>query len=385
MQLKLEPSVSTRTILNPLVGIPALVGLLLVGGCALLAPAPKITHHFDNLVVMDIPAIKNYERSVLGQIRICQTFYRSYNDDFDVVLILANIPWGGERYNALRTRGQMNLVRNSVQGTGIREIDSGNRYGSLIKLKGILYLPTIYSILLGASLHEIAHLWVINSRILPTTMKDHWGFSSVNGSLGGFDIATLVDLGNNRFSAAPFTPNAAYPLKNSKPYSELELYLSGFIPIEEVPDIWVAEDGKYSYESRGVVEKDRNHNFVFQAKKISIWSGKKIVEKLGPRIPGYEDSQKSFRLAVIAINNKRNPLKDRDIRYVTKAIELFTEEKSVIDVDNITIESPGRTERWAFPSGIYNFWDATGGRGTLDADIASSRKETQEAVPSPAN
>ena len=383
--MKLESSPSTPTILNPLVGIPALVGLLLVGGCALLAPAPKITHHLDNLVVMDIPEIRNYESSYWGQIRICRTFYQSYNDDFDIVLIISNIPWGSHEKIRLTIDGFLKLVRNSVKGTGIRRFNSGNLFGSPTTLKGVLWLPAHHSLLLGYSLHEILHLWVINHRVIPTTYKHHWGFSSVHGSLGGFDITSLVELGDSRYSAAPFSLNHAYPHGNMKPYSELELYLAGFIPIADVPDIWVAEDGEFSYDSNGSIETDENGNYVFRAKEISIWSGKKIVKKLGPRIPNHVESQKSFRVAVIAINNSSNPLEDMNIRYLAKAIDLFTINESILDIDEITVESDGTRHNWSFESGQYNFWEATGGRGTLNADIASSRKETQEEVPDPAN
>jgi len=383
--MKVETSESTPTKLNTFFFISVFVGLLLVGGCALFAPSPKITHHLDDLVVMDIPAIQNYERSFWGQIRICRTFYQSYDDDFDVILILSNIPWGSEQLNALRIHGRMKLVRNSVQGTGIRRFDSGKLHGSPSKLKGILDLPTHHALLLGYSLHELAHLWVVNHRVIPTTSKHHWGFSSVNGVLGGFDRTTLVELGNDQFLAAPFMPNRGYPMSNKKPYSELELYLSGFIPIEEVPDIWVAEDGRFSRDPDGVIEKDENGNFVFQAKRISIWRNEEIVKKLGPRVPNHEDSQKSIRLAVIAINNSSNPLEDKDIAYVRKAIELFTLNEGIKHLDKITIKSSGHTHNWSFEPGLYNFWDATGGRGMIDAHIASERKETQETAPNVEN
>lgn len=383
--MKVETSESTPTKLKTFFFIPVFVGLLLVGGCALFAPSPKITHHLDDLVVMDIPAIQNYERSFWGQIRICRTFYQSYDDDFDVILILSNIPWGSEQLKALRIHGRMKLVRNSVQGTGIRRFDSGKLHGSPSKLKGILDLPTHHALLLGYSLHELAHLWVVNHRVIPTTTKHHWGFSSVNGVLGGFDRTTLVELGNDQFLAAPFMPNRGYPMANKKPYSELELYLSGFIPIEEVPDIWVAEDGTFSRDSDGVIEKDENGNFVFQAKRISVWRNEDIVKKLGPRIPNHEDSQKSIRLAVIAINNSSNPLEDKDISYVRKAIELFTLNESIKHLDKITIKSSGHTHNWSFEPGLYNFWEATGGRGTINAHIASERKKTQETAPNVEN
>ena len=69
--------------------------------------------------------------------------------------------------------------------------------------------------------------------------RPHWGFSSANGVLGGFDSAELVRLGNGRYAAGSFGT-----LGNDLPYSPIELYLAGLIAPEEVPDLWVANDGR---------------------------------------------------------------------------------------------------------------------------------------------
>ena len=87
------------------------------------------------------------------------------------------------------------------------------------------------------------------------------------------------------------------------------------------------------------------------------------------------NSQKSFRLAVIAINNSTYPLDDKDIKYLLSVVDLFTKKESILDVDTIVIEESEVTHTWSFDPGQYNFWDATGGRAIIDAEIASTRKE----------
>ena len=349
--------------------------LIVLDGCVFFAPSPKITQHFDNLVVMDTPSIPNYETSLLGQIRICRTFYQSYKDEFDMILIISNIPWGGSDHRSLEEWGQMRTVRNEVQGIGVTQRNHGKWFGSLKKLKGILHLPTNQSLVIGAPLHEIMHLWVANKQVIPSIMKNHWGISSVNGQLGGFDMTTLVSLGSNRFSAPPFLPNSSHLFMSQRPYSELELYLAGLIPPENVPDIWIAEDGRLLRDSDSHIERDEDGNFIFEARKISIWPIDKIVQKLGPRNPNHLNSQKSFRLAVIAINNSTYPLDDKDIRFLLRFIDLFVKKESILDVERIDIEVSGDRHAWSFPPGHYNFWDATGGRAIIDAEIASTRKE----------
>lgn len=86
----------------------------------------------------------------------------------------------------------MRTVRNEVQGIGVTQRDHGKWFGSLKKLKGILHLPTNHSLIIGAPLHEIMHLWVANKKVIPSIMKSHWGISSVNGQLGGFDRELLL-------------------------------------------------------------------------------------------------------------------------------------------------------------------------------------------------
>ena len=188
-------------------------------------------------------------------------------------------------------------------------------------------------------------------------------------------MTTLVSLGNNKFSAAPFLPNSSYRYRSSRPYSELELYLAGLITPEEVPDVWIAEEGRLMQDSHGRVERDKEGNFIFEATNISIWPVEKIVEILGPRVPNHLNSQKSFRLAVIAINNSKYPLDDKDKKYLRSVVDLFTAKESILDVDTMIIEENKITHTWSFEPGQYNFWDATGGRATIDAEVASARKD----------
>ena len=349
--------------------------LIVVGGCVVFAPSPKITHHFDNLVVMDTPTVPNYEKGLIGQLKICRTFYQYYKDEFDVILIISNITFGSNEYRSLRAKGQMRIVRNEVQGIGVTLQDHGKWFGSNKKLKGVIHLPTKLSLIVGAPLHEIMHLWVANKEVIPSIIKDHWGISSVNGNLGGFDMTTLVRLGGNKFSAAPFFLNSPVLLRSIRPYSELELYLAGLIPPEDVSEVWIAEEGKILMDSDGQFKKDKDGNFIFEATNISIWPIEKIVQKLGPRIPNHLNSQKSFRLAVIAINNSTNPLDEKDMKLLRSVVELFVKQESILDVDSIVIEEPGVTHTWSFDPGQYNFWDATGGRAIMDAEIASARIE----------
>ena len=78
------------------------------------------------------------------------------------------------------------------------------------------------------------HLWKSDLEVIPSTEHRHWGFSSVGGQLGGFQLDELRSLGDGKYSAGNFAPQRAL---KSVPYSPLEMYLAGFIPSSKVPDI----------------------------------------------------------------------------------------------------------------------------------------------------
>ena len=143
----------------------------------------------------------------------------------------------------------------------------------------------------GGGLHEMMHRWA--NHVIPTSVGSHWGFSSANGQLGGFDLTDLVRLDNGRYSAGYFGTVANGG--NSVPYSPIELYLAGLIPPEEVPDLWVAKDGRW------LNEYDDARNRLFTASEIETWSIERIVREHGLRMPNFRHSQKHFRAAAILL------------------------------------------------------------------------------------
>jgi hypothetical protein len=85
----------------------------------------------------------------------------------------------------------------------------------------------------GPSLHELMH--TVANFDLPTAYGGHWGYSSVNGQLGGWDPATFQDLGGGRYKVKPF--GAFANGGNGVPYAPLELFMLGLVPASEVPPI----------------------------------------------------------------------------------------------------------------------------------------------------
>ncbi len=147
-------------------------------------------------------------------------FYNHFGDEFDFLMFFSNLDGISEHENP-RYYGLYQHVRNDVQGTG-RSRFYDNRYGSRERLKGVIHFPYNRALMNGPSLHEILHAWA--NFAVPTAVGAHWGFSSANGQLGGFDLADLEDLGGGRYAAGRFGTFANGG--NGPPYSPIELYFA---------------------------------------------------------------------------------------------------------------------------------------------------------------
>ena len=188
--------------------------------------------HDDNVVVLRVgDAIAKQTLSTgLALEAYAREFYRHFEDRFDFLMFFSNLDDISDHENA-PYYGVYSSVRNDVEGTG-RTRYYTNRYGSTERLKGVIHFPYNRALLFGPSLHEVQHAWA--NYAVPTAVGGHWGFSSANGQLGGFDIADLADLGDGRYAGGPFGTFANGG--NGPAYSPIELYLAGFIAPEEVPD-----------------------------------------------------------------------------------------------------------------------------------------------------
>ena len=289
-----------------------------------------VTQFADNVVAMSVSgSLKTAEFDFRA---LARKFHEHYPDEFDYLVFVSNLPTveDNEHY---RYYGVHMQVQNAVGGIGLPVFGSGRT------LKSLVHLPARRFILFGPMLHELLHAWA--NFVIPTAVGAHWGFSSANGQLGGFDIRNLVSLGNGRYSAGRFGTVANGG--NSVPYSPIELYLAGLIPPEEVPDLWVAKDGRW------LNEEDASGNRVFLAPDVETWSARRIVDEYDVREPDWTRSQKSFRAATVLLTDDEFPATPTILRDLADAVRTFSH------------PGPDRSR-------LFNFWEATGGRATLKMD-----------------
>lgn len=276
---------------------------------------------------------------------LVQEIYQKFDDKFDFIFFIlnetsrpANLPYAGELIG----------ISNVVTGIGLPIYNNAAAYGSLGKLKSVMALTSKESLLYGPSLHELAHNWanfIIDTKgwngSAEYDIGAHWGFTGGNtkGQLGGFQESTLqTNIGGNpdKYSVGSFYGIANGG--NSVPYTDLELYLMGMIPLTEVANFDVF---------RGLSQVSTvGSNIEFTASTRVTYDNAKILSDAGgARNPTYVTSQKNFRLLVVILT----------------PTSLTSTEWNTFDDQS---EKFGRSSSDGMT--IYNFWEATRGLGTLE-------------------
>ena len=312
----------------------------------------------DNVLVL--PVSENLAAGNLPVKNYAVRFYEHFNDEFDFLMFVPNL--GGSQHDFGAGQCSFNVrAMNDLQGTGRGIFSSGN-WGSAERLQAVVVFGgnSIYSLsnrglsILseGPTLHELMHSWA--NFIVPSSYRSHWGFSSANGNIGGFDISDLVNHGNGRYTAGDFS--IAGFADNIQPYCPIELYLAGFIPPEEVPDLWVAEDGEWLRDEEGRIARADNGDGIFTASRVKTYTIEDIISEHGPRVPNHSQAQKDFRAVVILLVSKDYPATREILETISRDVSWFSH-KGYDDFDGID-EFFNR----------YNFYEATGGRGTITMD-----------------
>ena len=314
----------------------------------------------DNVFVL--PVTENLVGGNLPYQDYAARFYEHFEDEFDFLIFISNIqePDQGSLYPFAAHIG----VKNDVQGIGLDNFFN-DRWVSAGKLQSVIFFQYFgvwgTHTSLGALIHELMHRWA--NFILPPYPSDpHWGFINQKGWLGGNDWTEVNDLGDGTFRIIT-------PLIGPLPvYSPIELYVAGFIPPEDVPDITIAEvirteDGKYiSYDVPSV------YGGVMTASGLKTYTIEDIIAEHGPRVPDHTQAQKDFRAAVILLVSEEFPVDPVILNVVSDEMSYLGSLSEDTD-DGLRM----------------NFFVATGGRGAITMDDLSHfqrRGSAKRLVPS---
>lgn len=220
---------------------------------------------------------------------VAREFYRWFPDEYDVL----NIVYAPQRF-ANRTHG---VVTNTVSGIGLPMTNGSSLYGSAGRLAGISQfpLPGYYDGAETGFLHELGHQWINHIRAQPfSTGVPHWPYSTMATGIMGFSIGGTGGQGGSFpcdivEDARGFVLN---PRTGGAPgYNDLDLYLMGLLPAEQVRDQFVFAEQSTSPRCDGSI-------YTGAMTRVPIGD---VVAALGPRTPAYGDAPATFRTATILV------------------------------------------------------------------------------------
>ena len=291
----------------------------------------------DNVVIL--PISEDHLASDELRLRECvEDFYAHFKDEFDFLMFLSNL-----EHTEYRARGYLGRyfgIRNDVHGIG-EPIRASER-----QLQGFMHFSYYFAVANGPTLHELMHRWA-NEVVVPE-FQPHWGLTSADGILGGFDIDHLVDNGDGTYYVTEDFSVAGEAL-NSKPFSPIELYLAGFVAAESVPDLLVMEGARILYDDEGRVRYTEDGFRLLGADEVASYSIEDLVAEHGWREPSHINAQRDFRAAAILLVDPQRPATKERLDLISANVAWFS--------------NPG----WDDASG-FNFYEATGGRGTMKMD-----------------
>ncbi|MCG3138117.1 MAG: hypothetical protein HJJLKODD_01977 [Phycisphaerae bacterium] len=251
--------------------------------------------------------------------------------------------------------------------SGLGPILSISDFPELSDLRSYIYLARKDMLVLGPSLHELAHGWGARFS-LPQELGDqiqmsgnHWGYSSVGGQLGGWTPGTLLDLGNGQFEISDGNVEPSGRSFNSVPYAPLEMYIMGLGPAEEVEPIKVAINPVFQ------------SLFQFSADGIAVVTIDDIIFANGPRKPDFLSSPRNFEATLLILTD--HSFSDAEWRFYEDSIDFLTfpGEKSAEEVFTEALYGGQRIRELILQKDpedqtrdYINFHQATAGQAALE-------------------
>lgn len=236
---------------------------------------------------------------------VAQSFYQNNPDTYDFILVFTNF-----NFNTHEARAFYTSIKNDVNGIGQEIFDSSSFFGSS-RLQGYVDAANLASYLrpdgtldeesLSLILnHEIGHRWLAHIQY-PDSSGNPAGML-----LGrdGIHWSYLFDSNASYLYGSKWSQNAdgTYTaVEVERRYSDLDLYLMGLAPPEQVAPMTLLLNPAISSEGLPVLGD------TIQAQSSSIHIDG-VVAANGARIPGYSTSPKDFRVAfVFLVDPATNP------------------------------------------------------------------------------
>lgn len=296
-------------------------------------------------------------------------FVEHYYEDYDFVFFVT-----GHVIDGLPVAGSFEAVNQPpMPGTGNEIAVDLGAYRSDGTLKGVIGIPYRENFFPPFS-HELGHYWAVSldTRFGFGAWRDghygpHWGFSSVNGQLGGFDASTLRcetpanelppnctpnSAGVTRYVVGAFGTNAND--FRGIPYSPFEQYLMGLAPASDVPESFVLLEDAVMVEDSSDEEAG---TVVVEAASLTTLPFADIVARHGTVEP-LPPEARHFKAAFVVVS--ADPAPDAVMSDVANWAAVFG-------------------NRLAQPP-LKSFEEDTGGKATLDT-VLGPRRDAADPPP----
>ncbi len=301
-----------------------------------IAPGMRRTPH---LVSFPWP----FDHRTVDPTAVLQRFYAVFGDDYDFINIVSTPPFHENRWHF--------NTRNQVNGIGLPVFDNSSAYHSGGRLLGVnrFHIPTLFDLAERGSVHETGHQWGVYISQVPAMQgySPHWPLSSMARGVMGW--STPGGQGLEFPFSLQLLPGGDYattkvPLLQS--FLDIELYLMGLLPPQEVGPHFVFANQSQSFED-GLLEGP-----------VVPLSVADIIATYGPRLPGPATAQRHFTMASIFVSRFR-PLTDREMRFFDY-MAARGEAAAPVPYGHPFLGAIGATP----------FAPATGGRATLSTTLA---------------
>lgn len=224
---------------------------------------------------------------------ITNNFYQYFTDDYDFINLVYPLP-------AANNNRFHSIVKNDIDGIGRAKVDNSHLFGSSGKLQGITVYPIPSFFDLGETSfnHETGHQWInfLNHPSLDNVGGAHWPISSLARGLMGYNTLNDPQGRNFPYELIP-VEDGDYLLQQTellKEYTDLDLYLMGLLPKEQV--------------SSHIVFENQNqilcHGCILEG-PVDVITVDDVIAVEGPRIPDASSSQKEFRVVTIIVSGER--------------------------------------------------------------------------------
>jgi len=284
-------------------------------------------------------------------VNVVLEFYRSFPDEYDFVNMIADPQRFENRYHS--------VIANDVSGIGQALTNGARSWGSSSgRLLGLSSFPIarLYDGAETGYLHELGHQWINHLRIQPFAVGvPHWPYSTMASGVMGFSIGGTGGQGGNYGCVITEDPRGYVltPRVGAPGFNDLDLYLMGLMPANEVRDQFVFAD------QSAAAQLPCSGVFTGAMTRVRIAD---VMGTLGARAPAFGAAPRTYRAATILVT--RDGLAAPEMMWLYSYLTERAEWRARVPTHSGFAKELGQP-----------FFVATRGRGSLEVDIGLQRPD----------